>query len=213
MKAYPAMLVMEGRRAVVVGSGQAAADRADELLAVGADVVVIADEPGPEIRARAAEGSIRLVDREWRYYDVDGASVVIAASGDPDLDASVAHAARKADIWVNVSGEPTLSTFFVPAVIRRGDFTVAVSTSGVSPVLSEQVRDSLAGQFTPAWDSYVSLLGQVREWAASHVPDTARRRELMENVVHTDLIDRFEAGERPTLDEVLKSFSPHKRSS
>jgi precorrin-2 dehydrogenase / sirohydrochlorin ferrochelatase len=155
------MLVLEGRRAVVVGGGKAAADRADELAAAGAEVVVVADEPGPEIRAKAVEGAIRLVDREWRYYDADGAAIVVAASGDPELDRAVIDAAKKADAWVSAATDLEDSTFVVPAVVRRGDFTFAVATSSGGP----------------------------------------------------ELLDRFEAGEMPTLEDLVKVFSPHKRSS
>lgn len=126
---YPIVLHVRGRRAVVVGGGKVAARKVYGLLEAEADVVVIAPEAVPDIEALAAKGEIVWRKKTFAEDDLAGAFLVIAATNDRNVNEAVAQAAAPGQL-VNVVDDPKRCDFHVPAVIRRGPLTIAVSTGG-----------------------------------------------------------------------------------
>jgi uroporphyrin-III C-methyltransferase / precorrin-2 dehydrogenase / sirohydrochlorin ferrochelatase len=136
---YPLMLSMAGRRAVVVGGGLVALRRVHSLLEAQANVVVIAPAVLPEL----AELPVTILRREYRDGDLSAAWLVLAATGDPAVNAQVAAEADRARIWCVRADDAAQSAAWVPAVTRHGDVTVAV-TSGGDPARSQRLRSALA---------------------------------------------------------------------
>lgn len=200
---YPAMLLIEGMLALVVGGGPVAARKARALADAGAHVSVVALHAGSELTAMAEAGSVRLFTREWRPSDSREAALVVAASDDPQLNNAVAEHARREGRWVNVVDDPARSTFLAPAVVSRGDLTLAVSTGGASPALAALLKERLGREFEPEWAEYVALLARVRAWVKGHVQSPARRREILAGVVQTGLLERIKAGEDLTVAAAL----------
>jgi precorrin-2 dehydrogenase/sirohydrochlorin ferrochelatase len=77
---------------------------------------------------------------------------VLFVAGLPDPQSSrLAGAARRAGVLVNVEDQPDLCDFFVPAVVRRGDLLISISTSGKSPGLAKLVRQWIERILPPIW--------------------------------------------------------------
>jgi precorrin-2 dehydrogenase/sirohydrochlorin ferrochelatase len=77
--------------------------------------------------------------------------------------AELASRARAAGVFVNVEDRPELCDFYVPAVVRRGDLLISVSTSGKSPGLAKLVRQWLERQLGGAWNERLSEAGTRRQ--------------------------------------------------
>lgn len=204
---YPAMLVLDGRLALVVGGGPVAARKARGLADAGADVLVVAAHAGAEVRALAAEGRVRMAEREWEPADTDAATVVVAATGDAGIDRAVADEARSRGALVNVADDPSASTFLMPSVLRRGDLTIAVSTAGASPAAARRVRIGLEAAFGPAWAEYTAFLRALRATVMAEVRDPDRRALLLAAAAEGDLLERIEAGARLEAADVLKELT------
>src|SRR5207244_8780543 len=113
--AYPVSLDVEGKRAVVIGRDDAAAAKAVSLREAGAEVVA-RDELRPD--------------------DLDGAFICVASSPDPRERAAIFRACRERGVLVNVMDDVAHCDFAAPAIVKRGDLTIAISTSGRSPALA-----------------------------------------------------------------------------
>ncbi|GAI79382.1 unnamed protein product [marine sediment metagenome] len=72
------------------------------------------------------------------------AVLVIAASNDRTVNSRVAKDANQLGILVNVVDSPVESSFILPAILSRGDLTIAVSTAGKSPALARKIKEDLA---------------------------------------------------------------------
>ena len=132
--------------------------------------MVIAPGLGPELEAMVAAGQVQAERREYRPGDVAGAALVIAATGDWQVNAAVAEEARQRDIPVNVVDDPHLCTFTVPAVVRRGELLVAISTGGQSPAFARYLRETLEKLVDPAYGELLALLGHLRSQVLRQVP-------------------------------------------
>jgi precorrin-2 dehydrogenase/sirohydrochlorin ferrochelatase len=134
---------MAGRRCLVVGGGPVAERKVAGLLEAGARLTVVS----PAVTSRLADWAraerIRLIGRDYAASDLVGHSVVFVATDDGRVNADVARDARAAGVLVNAADDPAHCDFILPAVLRRGELTVAVSTGGASPALARTVRDEL----------------------------------------------------------------------
>ena len=169
---YPIFLNLDGKRCVVVGGGAVANRKARKLLQARAEVVAISPEVKPELESVATE----VHRRPYREGDLEGASLVFAATNRREVNAAVTREARGRGIPVNVADEPSEGDFALPSVLRRGQLQVAVSTGGASPTLARRVRNELESAFGSEWAGVVEALGRARR-------NGRRAEEELEEVV------------------------------
>jgi siroheme synthase-like protein len=175
---FPVILRFDDRLAVVIGGGNVAARKVEGLLAAGARVRVVAPMVVHALRTTAdAVGPERLrIDvRPYKPADLDGAWYVVAATGDPVVQQTVADDCERRHLWCNAVDDPERCTALLPAVYRNGDVIVAVSTGGASPTLARVLRDRI-GQALPAGLGEVArtLESRRRTWQATGASTEAR---------------------------------------
>ncbi len=159
---YPAFLDLRGKRCLVVGGGSVAVRKANDLVTAGASVCVISPDADPMLRALSQERVLELIEREYRVGDLAGARLVISATDDPEVNRAVATEAQRAGAWVNVVDDPPLCDFIVPAVVRRGDLVVAVSTGGKSPAMARALRQELEALLGPEYEAALDIVHRLR---------------------------------------------------
>ena len=98
-----------------------------------------------KIKHLAKTGTIQLEEREYREGDLNQAYLVIAATDDNNVNQIIAREAERHNLLLNVADVTHLCNFIAPAVVRRGDVTVAISTSGTSPALARKLREEIEG--------------------------------------------------------------------
>ena len=155
---YPAFLRLDGKRVLLIGGGAIAARKARALARCGALVKLVAPRVGPAAR-RAAE---RVVERRFQDRDLDGVALAVCATGDEMLNERVSRLCRSRGIWANVVDRPRLCDFIVPAVVRRGTLSIAVSSGGASPFLTRRLRRRLQGLLTPEDARLAAALRKLR---------------------------------------------------
>jgi precorrin-2 dehydrogenase/sirohydrochlorin ferrochelatase len=158
---YPVNLVLTGRRCLVVGAGRVAARKVGALLDAGADVRVVA----PEVHEDLAVMADRLVleRRRWRPDDLDGVRLVVTATDDPTVNATVFAEAESRGIWCNSADDPANCSFTLPARVRRGDLLVTVATAGRSPAVAAWLRRRFAAELGPEYATLVDVVAEVRD--------------------------------------------------
>ncbi|SCE95048.1 uroporphyrinogen-III C-methyltransferase [Micromonospora chokoriensis] len=150
---YPLGLRLDGRRVVVVGGGAVATRRVPALLDAGADVLLVAPELTPALRARVDAGRLHWVPRRFAPEDLDGAWLVQVAIDDPIAAASVSALAAERRIFCVRADDRSAATAWTPAVTRHGPVTVAVLGGGDprrAMTVRDAIRDLLASRLTPA---------------------------------------------------------------
>jgi precorrin-2 dehydrogenase/sirohydrochlorin ferrochelatase len=183
--AYPIMLDLAGRRALVVGGGEVALRKARALADAGARVRIVA----PKLVAGFTEdGRFECVAARYEKRHLEGARVAVAATDDEAVNRQVAQDARAAGVLVNVVDRPELCDFIVPAQVRRGDLLIAISTSGAAPALAKRLRERLEKEFGPEYATYLAVLREVREDLKQRNLAPEVRRRLFERLTEDDLL-------------------------
>jgi uroporphyrin-III C-methyltransferase/precorrin-2 dehydrogenase/sirohydrochlorin ferrochelatase len=139
---YLVGLTLGGRRVVVVGGGTVAQRRLPALLAAGADVEVVAPDVTPAVEGMATARELRWTARPYRDGDLDGAWYALAATDDPQVNATVATAAERARVFCVRADDAPGGTAVTPAVGEHDGLTVGV-LSGGRPRRSAAVRTAL----------------------------------------------------------------------
>jgi precorrin-2 dehydrogenase / sirohydrochlorin ferrochelatase len=176
---YMACLDLRGCDCLVVGGGRVAAEKARELVACGADVTVVAPVVEDELR----DLPLLVLERRFTRSDVVGRFLVVAATSDRTVNASVSAACDEQATLCNVADDPELCSFILPAVVRRDPIVVAVSTGGASPALAQRIRDDI-GELVG--DDHVVLarrLAALRPWAKRALPTYEARRDYFRRLV------------------------------
>jgi siroheme synthase-like protein len=178
---YPVLLDLAGRRCVMIGGGLVAERRVDGLVTAGAHISVISPRVTRALAALAAEGRIDHEPRAYREGDLAGADLAFVATDAGEVNAAVAREARERGLWINAADDPARCTFILPALVRRGDLTVAVATGGSSPALARAIREELETYLTDDYATLASIAAEARrELRAAGRPVTAEawRRAL-----------------------------------
>jgi len=197
MAYYPVCLEMAGRRCLVVGAGTVAERKVNGLLGAGARVTVVSPSATERLLDWARAGRIGMTLREYAADDLAGHSIVFAATDDGLVNAEVARDARAAGVLINAADDPAHCDFILPAVLTRGDLTVAVSTGGASPALARVVRDEL-GAFLDRED-YAAARRTLRA-RGTPAPWERWRRALGGEVHSLVRADRLDAARERLLD-------------
>ncbi|TDB37623.1 MAG: bifunctional precorrin-2 dehydrogenase/sirohydrochlorin ferrochelatase [Actinobacteria bacterium] len=204
---YPVYLDLTGRLAVIVGGGVVAERKVTTLLEYGPRLRVVSPEVTPAIEELAASGAIELERRGYVRGDLAGAFIVISATSSEEVNRAVHAEAEERGCIVNVVDVPELCSFIVPSIVRRGTLSVAISTGGAAPTVAKRLRKHVQEHLGPEWDTYVTLLGEVRTLVMERVPGgEAVRKPIFETIADSDLLDRIRSGARPTADEVYDEF-------
>jgi uroporphyrin-III C-methyltransferase/precorrin-2 dehydrogenase/sirohydrochlorin ferrochelatase len=153
---------LAGRRVVVVGGGAAAEAKVTGLLDTGATIVVVAPEAVPRLQELASAGAVTWLRRRARRRDLRRTALVVAATGTERTDAWVCRHARRGGALVNAVDDPGRCDVTVPAVVRRGPATIAVTTDGHSPAAARFLREHLSAALPPEMGEMVARAASAR---------------------------------------------------
>jgi precorrin-2 dehydrogenase len=176
---FPMFLKLEGRRCLVVGAGVVAEGKIRGLLEAGASVQVVAPEAVRQVQKWAGEGAVHWKTRLFEPRDLDGIFLVIVATSSRKVNEKVFREAQAKDVLCNAVDDPEHCDFYYPAVVKRGDLQIAISTSGRSPALAQRLKRELEEQFGPEYEAWVAELGKQRDRLAAQTLDAETRRTLL----------------------------------
>ena len=196
MDYLPVFLQLRSSHAVIVGGGRVGARKADLLLRAGARVTVVAPELHGDLRNRAAAGELTHRAERFLPAHLDGAAIVVAATGLRDLNTAVSEAARERNVPVNVVDDAALSTFIFPAIIDRSPVIVAVGSAGQAPVLARWVRERIEAILPAGLGALARFMGERRK-SVQRALGAAARRAFWERIVRGNVSTRLLAGDEP----------------
>lgn len=207
--AFPIMLDVRGRRVVVAGGGREAAHKADALANLGAAVTVWAPVHS---QTEVLVGRPGVVLRSGAFDDdmLARTFLAIVSTGDRDLDRRIATVARSQGVLVNTVDDIEYCDWSAPAILRRGDLTVAFATAGIAPALAVRLRDRFALEIGPEYAVLVELFGLVRPRIMASGRTFADRRRLWYELVDGPAIGHLRAGKsreaRAAIDDAIDAW-------
>jgi siroheme synthase-like protein len=206
---YPIYLNLTGKRVIVIGGGEVAERKIESLLGTGASIVVISPEITARILVLATGRQIELHRRGYISGDCRGAAFVFSATDDHELNRTIFDEARNQGALINTADEPVLCDFIMPAVVRRGDIAIAISTGGTSPGLAARLRARIARLIGPEYATLAKLLSEARPEIRRRLPEQADRKALQYRILDSDIMKYLKQddiqGAQRRLREIIES--------
>jgi precorrin-2 dehydrogenase / sirohydrochlorin ferrochelatase len=212
---YPVNLLVAGRRVLVVGGGEVAAQKAKGLLEAGAVVHVVATEVRDDVR----DLPLTWEERPYRRGEVAGYRLAVACTDDPAANQAVYDDGEAAGVWVNAADDPERCSYTLPARVRQGRLLVTVSTGGHSPAVASWLRARLEAELGEEYDTLIGLLADERARLRAEGISTEGldwRGALdsgMLELIRTGQLDAASASLRAALGRVDATGAPHQETA
>lgn len=183
MPKYPIYLELQDKQAVVIGAGSVAARKAKTLVATGARVTVIARTIEPVFHEICGDLPLETIQAEYSKDCLQHAFLVIAATDDNALNQTIFQDCQQLKILCNVVDVPHLCNFYVPAVVKRGDLHLAISTNGKCPAYAGYLRRKFQALITEDHGRFLDLLDEARQSIINTIP-AAKRKDLLSQLAN-----------------------------
>jgi len=206
MKTFPMFLQMQGRRVVIAGGGEQAAQKCRLILKTEAAITVLAPALEPELADLHATGRIAWQRGAITPDSFADCALTFIASGCPGLDASLHALAKVAGATVNVVDQPDLCDAITPSIVDRSPVVVAIGTEGTAPVLARQIKTKLETMLEPRLGDLASIAGRLRDRAAMRL-GPRDRRDLWRWVFNGPVRDAHASGsERKAAQQIKQAI-------
>lgn len=175
---FPAFMKVAGRRVLVVGHGGEAAAKVRLLGETNATIVVVSSTVEPDLQDAITLFEAEHVAEDFNPRHLNDAALVFSAREDWDLDKAVVDAARKAGVPVNAVDKPELCDFYTGALVNRAPIAVAITSTGVGPVLSRHIRARIEAMLPRSTGELARLAESFRDAATKVIRDGGLRRSF-----------------------------------
>ena len=204
MKTFPMFLQMAGRRVVIVGGGEQAAQKARLILKTDALVEIWAPTLDPELGELAKTGRVTHKTSPITPATFSGTALAFIATGCPGIDMALHTLAKEAGATVNVVDQPQLCDAITPSIVDRDPVVVAIGTEGTAPVLARQIKTKLEETLEPRLGDLAALAGRLRNVASARL-GPRMRRDLWRWVFNDSPRQLFTSGAEREAAKVIKT--------
>ena len=178
MSFFPAFINLENRKVLIVGGGKIAGDKISRLLEFTKDITIISPKIEKRVEEFIEKYSLKYLKREYRQGDLEGFFVVVVAANDIDLQKEIFLESKNKKILINSVDSVKYCDFIFPSFIKRGDLTIAFSTSGASPSFSKYLKRAFEKLLPKDIEDFIKKLKEIR----SSMPKGKQRRELLDRI-------------------------------
>ncbi|MEW6202390.1 MAG: bifunctional precorrin-2 dehydrogenase/sirohydrochlorin ferrochelatase [bacterium] len=200
----PISYKLTGRKCLVIGSGNVAVRKIKVLLENGAKVKIVTTSASPELTDLAEKENIKVIKDEFSTKHLDGVALVFVTGKYKKAKDFIIKACRKKNIPVNIADDPDLSDFFMPAIISKHPISIAVGTSGVSPLFARWLKTKLNGVLGDRLAELLDALNEYRRKALREMD--YGERKVFWNEVYDKILDRLQLGDKFHIEKIEKKM-------
>jgi len=203
MRYYPVNLDIKNRKCLVIGGGDVGTRKVITLLECMASVTVVSPDASEKLLKLAGSDMITLIKRSYIESDLEGMFLVICATDDEELNRQVSRDAENLNILCNIADRPEACNFILPALMKRGDLVIAVSTSGKSPAFAKKIRKDLEKQYGVEYADFLKLMGAIRKKLLRNSHEPEEHKPLFEKLINKDIALLIKNNDADKINSVL----------
>jgi siroheme synthase-like protein len=176
---FPVFLKLNELHTVLIGAGNVGLEKLTAVLGNSpqAKVTIIANDFLPEMHELASRyPQIAIVQKTFADTDLDTADLVIAATGNPELNDYIRQSARDRKLLVNIADKPALCDFYLGSIVQKGNLKIAISTNGKSPTVAKRIKEVLNDGIPDEIDTTLTQVNHLRN--ALHGDFSEKVRQL-----------------------------------
>ena len=206
MDHLPVFLNVKGQRALVVGSGTLAARKADLLLRAGCDLTVLAPTLCDDLARLVQKHQVKHKTSDLSTDDLNGCAIAFGASSDTAINRKLHDLATAAGVPVNISDNPELCDFIMPAVVDRSPLLVAIGSGGTTPLLTRMLKARFETTIPAAYGRLAEFAGSYRQRVKDSIPNMTRRRRFWETMIAGPVAEQLFSGQEAEATALMDSL-------
>jgi len=210
MRYYPIFVNLEKKACLVVGAGEVGKRKIQSLIDSGAGhVTIIETRPADsEMDSIISLDNVDFECREFMDNDLDGKFLVIACTSSETVNWRISNLCAERGILCNIVDQPEKCSFIVPATVKRGDLTVAISTAGQSPAMAKRIRKELQESFGDEYAKLLTVMGRIRPLMLGLGLNTKDNTVVFRSLVNSELLTAIKDQDLDVATEILKESLP-----
>lgn len=198
---FPFFVDVENQNCLVVGGGVVALRKIEKLLPFNPNITVVSPKVHKEILSIK---NINIIKRKFDFNDLKEKSFVITATDDKVLNKEIYNSCEENNIPVNTVDDKDNCSFIFPALARNNGVTVAISTSGKSPLYAKYLRKKIENLIQDS-ESIVDNLSKYREKIKNEISLEENRKVAFEKLLEYSLSN--ESITDDLVDKIIKDLS------
>ena len=198
---FPFFVDVENQNCLVVGGGVVALRKIEKLLPFNPNITVVSPKVHKEILSIE---NINIIKRKFDFNDLKEKSFVITATDDKVLNKEIYNFCKENNIPVNTVDDKDNCSFIFPALARNNGVTVAISTSGKSPLYAKYLRKKIENLIQDS-ESIVDNLSKYREKIKNEISLEENRKVAFEKLLEYSLSN--ESITDDLVDKIIKDLS------
>ncbi|MBL4854607.1 MAG: uroporphyrinogen-III C-methyltransferase [Robiginitomaculum sp.] len=175
MRYLPIHIDLQGANILVVGGGALAEAKLRTLVTTPARLLVVARTVSKNIKDWASAGKLIWERRAFTSTDLDGKTLIYAASGDTSQDKAIAKQAGERGLLVNAADDKMASGFFSPAIISRAPVSISIGTEGHSPGIARLIKAEIEAILPGNLGTLTRTLSRIRTTLPKKRPEFTDR--------------------------------------
>jgi precorrin-2 dehydrogenase/sirohydrochlorin ferrochelatase len=143
MSYFPAFIKLDNQKVLIVGGGNIAYEKLEHLLDFTLDIEIIASEISTQMSEKIKEHNLIFSKRAYITGDIKEFAIVVVAVDDIPLQAEIFEESKGYNCLCNSVDSVDYCDFIFPSYVKKGDLTIAISTSGSSPAMAKYLKSYL----------------------------------------------------------------------
>jgi len=160
---FPLLLNIKNYPCLVVGGGKVALRKVTSLLNFRIKSTVLAPKICQPLLELQTKRKIKVIKKVYSKEHLNNFKIVFCATDNPEINKMVRKDCTENNILLNVADIPELCDFILPAIVKRGDLTISVSSQGAAPFYAAELRKKLDHIFPSYYENIIELAGEFRK--------------------------------------------------
>ncbi|WP_234573188.1 precorrin-2 dehydrogenase/sirohydrochlorin ferrochelatase family protein [Rhodohalobacter sp. 614A] len=189
---YPIYLRrLSERKTVIIGGNWEAEGKVKDFLDRGAWLTVISPELNEQLQEWADEDRFEWIPRQYQYGDFEGASVVIVAEYEGNINEKAYQEAEERNILINVMDDLPHANFAFGSIVKQGPLTISISTGGAAPALAVRLRQRFEKEFGKEYGEFLEFMQSLRKPMKKHIHEFDTRKKLWYELIDSEILTLF----------------------
>jgi precorrin-2 dehydrogenase/sirohydrochlorin ferrochelatase len=165
---FPLLLNFKSYPCLVVGGGKVALRKVTSLLNFQIKTTVLAPKICQPLIELQRKRKIKVIKKVYSKEYLNNYRIVFCATDNPKINKMVRKDCTEKNILLNVADNPELCDFILPAIIKRGELTISVSSQGIAPFYVKEIKNKLIHIFPSYYENVIELAGEFRKLLLSN---------------------------------------------
>jgi len=177
MAYFPTFLKFDDKKIIIIGGGYIALEKLTRLLDFTTNIELIAREFNDDIKLLIDKNKLKHIEKEYEVGDIVSFDIIIAAIDDINLQKGIYTESRDYNCLCNCVDVQKYCDFIFPSYVKKGDLTIAISTSGTSPAMAKYLRIFISNIIPNSIVDFLSSMKNLRKT----MPKGKKRMEFLDN--------------------------------